>query len=142
MQPALKVILLDAGGVLYLNRAGRGYLNEPLVEFVRTRQGDYRFGVISTTEYDLANILKMDGIADLFELVLTSGEMGMDKSESAIYLEALRRFGIAPGEALLIDNSKEYIDAACRAGLHTVLYRDFESCMRKFHEALNGILIP
>ncbi len=142
MQSALKVILLDAGGVLYLNRAGRGYVNQPLVEFVRAHQSDYRFGIVSTTEYDLVSILKIDGIAGLFELVLTSGETGMDKSEPAIYLEAVRRLGVAPEEALLIDNSEEYLAAARKAGLRVIFYRDFDSLLSELSRMQGDILIP
>jgi putative hydrolase of the HAD superfamily len=132
----VKAILFDAGGVIYLNRDGIGYLNQPLIEFIRSNQDKYRFGIISTTNYDLKTILKKDGIDSLFSLVLTSGETGMDKVNVAIYEKAINLLGMKPKEIIFVDNSEEYVNAAKSAGITSILYRDPETYQKELKEDL------
>jgi FMN phosphatase YigB (HAD superfamily) len=122
----IKIILLDAGGVLYLNKDGKGYINPPLLSFIQQNQGRYIFGVISTTQYDLNDILTKDNIRQLFAIVLTTGKENLDKSEPEIYRLALKRLNASAEEAVFIDNSEEYVQAAEKAGLIAILYTAFE----------------
>ncbi len=57
--------------------------------------------------------------ADLFagfRDILVSGEVGLIKPDPAIYALALARFGLAPGEALFIDDRADNVEAAARGG--------------------------
>ncbi|MDO8676650.1 MAG: HAD-IA family hydrolase [Candidatus Azambacteria bacterium] len=127
----IKAIIIDAGGVLYLNHQGKGYLNEPLLEFMRAHQGHYRFGIISTTDYDLKAILEKDSIGNLFNVILTSGETGLSKAEPLIYQQALSSLGTIPEETIFIDNDEVYIKTAGSVGIKTILYIDFENCEKQ-----------
>lgn len=122
----IKAILIDAGGVLYLkDDHGRAYLNPQLFDFIKKNQAKYVFGVISDALHDLESILKHDGIRDLFQVVVTSGLTGLDKSQPQIYQLTLEQLELQAEEVLLIDNLPEYIDAARRVGLGTILYSNF-----------------
>ena len=123
----IKAIIFDAGGVLYLNDKGRGFLNKPLAEFIHDNQEHYRFGIISTTNYDLKTILEKDGIRDLFDVILTSGETGLNKTESLIYKQTLDLLETTPEETIFIDNDEEYIKTADDIGIRTILYTNFET---------------
>ena|SRR3989344_1807677 len=127
----IKAILFDAGGVLYLNKEGNGYANAPLVDFIKTHRDQFKFGVISDTKYDLKKLLKDDGIFDLFELVLTSGNTDLEKSNPKIYTEVAEQLGFSPQEILLIDNTKDFTDAAHEAGLKVILYTGVTDCLEK-----------
>jgi|SRR3989344_2557 len=129
----IKAILLDAGGVLYLNKEGNGYINAPLVDFVKDHRDQYKFGVISDTKYDLRKILKDDGISEVFDLVLTGEDTGREKTDPKIYTEAVEQLGFKPQEVLLIDNDKEFIEAAGKAGLKTILYISIGDCLGKIN---------
>ncbi len=54
---------------------------------------------------------------DLFSGFVVSGDEGMVKPDPAIYALALARFGLAPGEAVFIDDKPENVAAADAAGL-------------------------
>ena len=133
----IKAILIDAGGVLYLNNQGAGFLNTELVEFIRAYQKRYRFGIISTTNYDLDAILKKDGIRELFNIVLTSGATNFDKTEVGIYKYAISLLGVEPEEAVFIDNENIYTETANSIGIKTILYSEFKTCYIQLMKLLN-----
>ena len=54
---------------------------------------------------------------DRFAGILVSGEERLVKPDPAIYALALKRFGLAPGEALFVDDRAENVAAADAAGL-------------------------
>jgi 2-haloacid dehalogenase len=51
-----------------------------------------------------------------FRDVLVSGEVRLTKPDPAIYALALARFGLAPGEALFVDDRADNVAAAEKAG--------------------------
>lgn len=132
----IRAILVDAGGVLYLNNKGMGYVNSALLEFIKSNQEKYIFGVISTTEYDLKEILKKDEIDILFKVVLTSGETRLDKTEAGIYEEALFIIDLKPEEVIFIDNDESYLKVASSLGIKTIFYDgDFDLCRKEIERA-------
>ncbi|MDO8728280.1 MAG: HAD-IA family hydrolase [bacterium] len=122
----IKVILLDAGGVLYLNKRGKGVINRPLLDFIERNQGKYTFGIISTTQYNLEKILEQDKVRQLFSIVLTTGKEKLDKDSPEIFYLALEKLHISVEEVIFIDNSEEYVQVAKKAGIKSILYTTFE----------------
>ena len=61
---------------------------------------------------------------DRFRDVVVSGEVKLIKPDPAIYALALERFGLAPEEALFVDDRAENVEAGERAGLVGHLFRD------------------
>lgn len=55
-------------------------------------------------------------IFDLFTDIIVSGDERLTKPEPAIYQLALRRFGLAPGQALFVDDRAENVAAAAANG--------------------------
>jgi putative hydrolase of the HAD superfamily len=49
---------------------------------------------------------------------LISAVLGARKPERRIYTRALGRFGVAPGDAILFDDSAENVAGAREAGMH------------------------
>jgi len=122
----IKVILLDAGGVLYLNKRGKGVINQPLLDFIERNQGKYTFGIISTTQYNLEKILEQDQIKQLFSIVLTTGKEKLSKDSPEIYQLALERLQVSANEVIFIDNSEEYVQVAKKTGIKSILYTTFK----------------
>ena len=63
-------------------------------------------------------------IFDHFRDIVVSGEERLVKPDAAIYQLALRRFGLAEGEAIFIDDSLPNVDAAQANGFHAHHFRD------------------
>ncbi len=61
---------------------------------------------------------------DRFAGILVSGEERLVKPDPAIYALAMARFGLAPGEALFVDDRLENVAAAEAAGLIGHLFHD------------------
>lgn len=61
---------------------------------------------------------------DRFRDIVVSGAERLVKPDAAIFDLAMRRFGLAPGEAIFIDDRIENVEAAERAGLLGHHFRD------------------
>jgi len=59
-----------------------------------------------------------------FRDIVVSGEVRMLKPDPAIYYLALDRFGLRPGEALLIDDRAINVDGALAVGMEAHLFTD------------------
>jgi putative hydrolase of the HAD superfamily/hydrolase len=57
-----------------------------------------------------------------FDRVLISGEIGMRKPQPEIFLYAARQLGVAPGEAVFVDDLADNVAGAVRAGMIGVLH--------------------
>lgn len=69
--------------------------------------GRFRLGVVSNFDSRLRTILPLLGIAEFFDAVVISSEVGADKPSAHIFQESVRRFGIPPGEALHVGDDPE-----------------------------------
>lgn len=61
---------------------------------------------------------------DRFRDILVSGEEKLVKPDPAIFALAMQRFGLAPGEALFVDDRAENVAAGEAAGLIGHVFRD------------------
>jgi len=63
-------------------------------------------------------------LLDRFRDIVVSGEVKLVKPDPAIYALALDRFGLAPGEAMFVDDRIENVRAAEKAGFVGHVFRD------------------
>jgi putative hydrolase of the HAD superfamily len=70
--------------------------------------------------------LAASGLADRFDAIVVSGDLGRGKPDPAIFAHAVRALGAEPGDAVMVgDNFAKDIDGALAAGLRAVwLNRD------------------
>lgn len=59
--------------------------------------------------------------ADYFDELCYSFELGVAKPDPAFFTEIVRRLGVAPEEAVMIDDLPENVEAARSAGLHGII---------------------
>src|SRR5262249_43281097 len=73
----------------------------PLVQDLARR---YRLAVVSNFDYrpTAVGILEAAGVADRFEAIVVSDEVGWRKPGPVIFEEALRRVGVTPAETLFV----------------------------------------
>ncbi|HET6413746.1 MAG TPA: HAD family phosphatase [Anaeromyxobacter sp.] len=58
-----------------------------------------------------------------FDTLVVSSEVGCLKPDPAIYLIALRRLGVEPGDALFVDDRAENVAGATAVGLQALLFK-------------------
>ncbi|KAB7780753.1 HAD-IA family hydrolase [Xanthomonas sp. LMG 12459] len=83
--------------------------------------------VLSNATSRLPHDLQALGIADAFDAVVNSSEVGAIKPEPAIFLHALAQLGMAADEVLFVDDTAVHVEAARALGLRAERYVDAEA---------------
>ena len=73
-----------------------------------------------------------------FAGVMVSGQEGLLKPDPAIFRRLISRFGLLPQRTVYIDDAPRNVDAACRLGMHGLLFRDAATLRAQLCEA--GVL--
>ena len=88
----------------------------------RLRAAGFRLAVISNSDGRAAAALEAAGLRDLFEFVIDSGEVGVEKPDPRIFHIALERLGVPAADALYVGDLYEVDAVGARgAGLGAVL---------------------
>lgn len=85
------------------------------------KSSGFRLAVVSNSEPGtVRRALALCGLDGLFEFSLSSADAPSPKPSPAIYLEALRRLGLAAGECLAFEDSGAGLESARCAGIRAV----------------------
>lgn len=104
-------------------------INEDVLAVIRRLYGRYKLAVLSNAPAGLRRWLEEWGILDLFDVVFCSGDEGVAKPDSRAFLATLERLGVAPEEAIFIDDTPAHVEAARRLGLRAVRFTTAEALM-------------
>ncbi|HUF59920.1 MAG TPA: HAD-IA family hydrolase [Actinomycetota bacterium] len=92
----------------------------PVVRELRSR--GTRAALISNCSHSTRPIVDRLEIAEEFDEILLSFEVGVHKPDAGIYREALRRLGdVAPERTVFVDDQPAYCDGAAALGIDTFL---------------------
>ncbi|HSM38040.1 MAG TPA: HAD family phosphatase [Candidatus Limnocylindrales bacterium] len=96
------------------------------VELVERLRGHTRLGLASNSPRALVDTaLATAGIADAFDAIVTSDDVMQPKPAPDLYLLACERLGVAPEDALALEDSPSGITAAKAAGLTCIAVPQF-----------------
>jgi putative hydrolase of the HAD superfamily len=109
--------------------------SEPMVAAVRAaRVSGIRTGLVSnswsTSHYD--RVL----LAELFDTVVISGEVGLHKPQPEIYLLASKRLGVESERCVFIDDLRENCAGAEAVGMTAIVHRDVDASVARLEELL------
>jgi putative hydrolase of the HAD superfamily len=109
--------------------------SEPMVAAVRAaRDSGIRTGLVSnswsTSHYDRALL------AELFDAVVISAEVGLHKPQPEIYLLASKRLGVEPEQCVFIDDLRENCAGAEAVGMSAILHRDAAASVARLEKLL------
>lgn len=113
---------------------GGDVLDSALVDYIRSLQPRYKIGIISNAWQGIADSLVEWGIADAFDMVVGSGDVGVMKPDSRIYRIALERLGAAAAESVFVDDFIENVHGARAVGLHAVHFQSREQAVQELEE--------
>jgi putative hydrolase of the HAD superfamily len=86
-----------------------------------------KLGIISNFEPWLVEVLRLEGVLELFSAVAISGVLGVAKPQPAIFHAALDQAGVAPGVAIHVGDHPDVDGEAARAvGIAPVLIDRFK----------------
>jgi HAD superfamily hydrolase (TIGR01509 family) len=91
------------------------------VEAVRRVAGSFRLGLASSSNRPLIDAaLETAGIAQLFEVTVSSEEVARGKPAPDVYLEATTRLDVEPARCAAVEDSASGIRSAHAAGMRVV----------------------
>jgi len=99
--------------------------------------GRYRTALVTNFQHwpAIYRLLDRFELADLFDIVVISGELGWRKPHPAIFREALKRLDVTEREAVFVgDDLKVDIEGAAACGMDTILL----DC-RELHPSYTGL---
>lgn len=101
-----------------------------LAELIHSLRPRYKTGLLSNCWPSLRSTLQHQQLDGLFDALVLSCEVGAAKPDPRIYQEALRQLGVAPYEAVFIDDLPANIEGARALGLQAIPFRDTPSLKR------------
>jgi putative hydrolase of the HAD superfamily len=122
---------------------GKGFwggdrIDRKLVDFIRDLRADYTTVLLSNAWDDLRPLLiNVWKIADAFDHIFISAEMGLAKPDPAIYRAVIAEIGKEPSELVFVDDFIENIQAAREEGWNAVHFRSRETALDELAEYLD-----
>ncbi|HLC04928.1 MAG TPA: HAD family phosphatase [Anaerolineales bacterium] len=105
-------------------------VDNELIDYMRGLRPALKTVLLSNAWTSLRTALEMRwGIADAFDLVVISAEVGLVKPDPRIFHLALSQLGVSPDEAVFLDDMQENVDAAQFVGVHGVLFENTEQAI-------------
>lgn len=114
-------------------------------ETIATLAGGYRLAVASSSPRELIEyVLELADLKSCFSALVSSDEVPVGKPAPDVYLEACRRVGVSPLEAVAVEDSTSGIQAAAGAGLTVIAipnpaYPPSGEALRLAHVVLDSI---
>ena len=100
-------------------------LSARMLDLARRLRAKHSVGIVTDNKQDRIELLKkLHDLPSLFDPIVVSAEVGIDKGEPGIFLEAVRRLRIDPQEGIFIDNSRENLIAPGSLGMKTIYFDD------------------
>ena len=97
--------------------ASPGEVNLEVLEILQTCRKRARLVLISNATSRLLSDLRRLGIAENFDYIINSSEVGFAKPDPSIYFAALNTAEATPEQALFIDDNAGHVAAAMRLGI-------------------------
>lgn len=93
----------------------------------KLRRKGFRLGVISNWDPSARSTLARQGLADYFEHVVISSEVGIEKPDEAIFRLALEKGGVSASDCLYVgDNYYDDAVGSMKVGMSSVIINRFE----------------
>jgi putative hydrolase of the HAD superfamily len=100
-------------------------IDTDLVAFIRTLKPQFRIGLLSNAWDNLRSLIQQEWqIADVFDELVISAEVGLAKPDPRIYQMIVDQLGIQARETVFLDDLERNIQAAREAGLHAIQFRN------------------
>lgn len=115
-------------------------LNEQMLSWVYAVQdAGFRIGILSNMGEELLKYMRQEfGWLGRFDHHTWSCELGIAKPDPAIYLHTCDKLGVAPGEALFLDDKLENIKAAESVGIEAIQFSTVDALREEL--GLRGLL--
>ncbi len=112
-------------------------VNGELISAVeRFRSGGVKTGLLSNSWG--ATTYPQELLAQLFDVLVISGELGVRKPEPLIYELAIEKMGMPAGQLVFVDDLLGNLKPVRALGIHTILHQDTARTIQELHAVLSG----
>jgi glucose-1-phosphatase len=116
---------------------GADYLDEPLVAYIRNLRTRYKIGLLSNNFPNLRKLITDTWkIADAFDEMIISAEIGVLKPEAQAYQIAMDKLDVQAAETIFIDDFEHNLAGARAVGIQTILFRSSEQVIHDLNQML------
>ncbi len=102
---------------------GGDQLDEEMVRFIRGLRPAHKTALLSNASPQLTELLENLRVTDVFDVVVISGLVGVQKPDPLIYQIVLERLGLSPEETIFVDDFIENVETARELGMGTLHFR-------------------
>ncbi|MFC1878358.1 HAD family hydrolase [Chloroflexota bacterium] len=115
-------------------------LDSKLVDTIRSLRANYKTALLSNAFSNLRYYLnQVWEIADAFDELVISSEVGVMKPDARIYQIVLQRLVLAPEEAVFIDDFVHNVEGARAVHMHAIHFRSREQMLAELEQVLQDV---
>lgn len=113
-------------------------VDHDLVNYIGTLHESYRTALLSNAWPNVRGYIEDEWeIADVFDLIVISAEVGLVKPDPQIYQIALDGLDLPASACVFIDDFQRNVDGARAAGLHALLFESPQQIRRDLSDLLS-----
>jgi epoxide hydrolase-like predicted phosphatase len=117
----------------------RDQIDSTLMEFIRGLRSRVKVGMITNAWLDIRRYLENEfKIADAFDPLIVSAEVGIAKPDPRIYQLALERLGVQPAETVFVDDFEDNVAGARWVGMQAVHFTSTPQATAALRTLLRG----
>ncbi len=110
----------------FINHINDVHPIKPVVDIVKANYGKLPIAVVSGSVKEIVHLeLKVIGIHNLFNAVLTANDPFKPKPDPEIFFAAAERLNISPADCLVFEDGDPGLEAAVKAGMNTIDVRNY-----------------
>ncbi len=106
-------------------------INMDVLSLLRKLYGRYKLAILSNHPAGLLDWLVAWKIAELFEVIVCSGDEGVVKPDPRAYEITLQRLDVEPPQAIFIDDTPGHVEAAEALGISGIVFTDVSTLHRR-----------
>jgi epoxide hydrolase-like predicted phosphatase len=132
--------LTHEGLDLFKEEFWRGDLvDEELIDYIRSLRKHYTTGLLSNAFSNLRQVIdEIWMFTDAFDEMIISAEVGLVKPDERIYRLALERLGVAPEQAVFIDDFNNNVQAANLLNMPAIHFKNSKQVRQELEHILEG----
>lgn len=116
--------------IKFIKELPRHEINNQIIGLVdQLRVNGYKVGLLSNNDVTAANRFRETGLADHFDAVVVSAEIGYSKPHPKAFEIFIKQIGIMANELIYIDDTEKSLTTAKEVGYHPILFTNYDSLL-------------
>jgi len=125
-----------------INKIGKSYFDflvprSRMIKLAKSLRKEYKVCLLSNTEREsFTHWNKKYSFYKIFDVMITSFEVGKRKPDKRIYNTAIKKIGFKPNEIVFIDNEMKNVEGAIKIGIKAIHYDNHRNFINKLNKLL------